>query len=149
MLINEIKATPYPYNISTDDHGDESEFTGLFRSKDGSKVEVLLYLNESNEGELSFSRDGEHELSSKGDQFKILFTVVEIIKELVSMALKDGRMTKLVFLADGNEPSRIKLYTNKVVPLISSLLGSKWKSPRVLDFSGVVEFSWISENHLR
>lgn len=147
MRIDEIKVTPYKYHIGrTQNTPTNVVFTGSFKSKDGSEVVVELYIN-GTYGVLSFTRDDEIQVTHQGDQFRILFTVMEIIEKIVPMGLSTGMMTEFTYSAEASEPSRVKLYTNKVAPRISQILGSDWSGPEILHNADEVDFIWYSSDH--
>lgn len=142
MLINEIKVTPYRYVINKkEDNNGAIRYYGRFKTKDESVITVLLSIQEKN-GSLSFSRDGAYEVTNQGDQFRVLYTVMEVIKTVLPIANKAEELDQLEFTADVDEPSRVKLYKNKVVPMISEILGSEWNGPTVDTKMDDVYFTW-------
>lgn len=146
MLINEIKVTPYTYKLSSPTGAVPTQFEAEFEAKDGSEVVVELYVMSNKSGILAFDRDGDVEMTHKGDQFKILFTIMEIITKMLTTALAKEMLTELTFSADSNEPSRVKLYTNKLSPEISKILGPNWEGPKLGNDDHSVTYTWNMKN---
>ena len=91
---------------------------------------------------IGFSVNTKVALSNRGDQFKILSTVANIIRnELPAAATAADIVT---FSADTSEPSRIKLYDRRVVPLINKVLGSGWNYST--DDLGSKVYFWARRN---
>lgn len=142
MILDEIKATPYPYSVSTEQHGTATQVIGEFNAKDGSEIVIELYIASDKSGILAFDRDGSVDMTHTGDQFKILFTILDFIEKILPKVIKKGLLTELEFSADTSEPSRVKLYKNRLAPVISQLLGPSWTGPSIKqDFAGET-FSW-------
>lgn len=139
MRLFEIKAEPYPYTV-TDRSSDGFKFLIVqFETRTGSTIKVMLSGEDNGEADISFTRDGNIKLSGGGDQFRILITVKSIIEKHLNQVIKNS--VELFFSADSNESSRVKLYTNKVVPLINNLIGDEWTGP-VINHADQVEFVW-------
>lgn len=147
MLINEIKVTPYQYKISFPTGAVPTQFEAEFEAKDGSEIVVELYVMSDGSSILAFDRDGDVEMTNKGDQFKILFTIMEIIEKMLTVALGKKMLKELTFSADSNEPSRVKLYTNKLSPAISKMLGPDWTGPVLGKDDHSVTFTWSIDSN--
>ena len=146
MRLDEIKATPYPYNINFTKMGTATSVVGDFTADDGSEIVIELYIASDKSSILSFDRDGEIEMTHTGGQFKILFTILDFIKQVLPKVVNKGLITELEFSADSAEPSRVKLYRNRLSPVISQILGSEWTGPSIKqDFSGET-FSWTKNS---
>lgn len=80
----------------------------IYKFKTGKEklVEVGLYRLEKDRFEVDFQVDGNFELTGKGEQFKILSTVIKIIEKFI-----ETKKPKIIqFSAKTNEPSRVELY---------------------------------------
>lgn len=107
MNLNELLSSTYPwtYKKKSDDYLD------IQFDADPGTVSVNFWFNELMQEELlaasvSFNRGGHHSLTGKGDAFKVMATVIAIIKEVVAKYKFDV----LYFSADPGEKSRVSLY---------------------------------------
>lgn len=91
--------------------------------------------------DFSFSINNRYDITREGngEQFRILGTVSEIIKNhLVELIDDDVKM--IYFDADSAESSRIKLY-KRIAPKITKLLGSEWKF-KIDNVDGAILYVW-------
>lgn len=142
-IINEIRAEPYPYTTSYQRGEFESITQSQFKTKDGSNIIVQLYADEEGVLSIDFVRNGDFAITGTGDQFRILFTVKDIIQKHLLELVDDERanVTHVRFCADLSEPSRVKLYKNRLSPIISGLLGSEWTGPTI-EYNPDANFIW-------
>lgn len=149
-IIQEIRAEPYPYTVEEKTHGELSQLSASFTTRDQSTITVRLTSRGIESLSIMFDRNGEFKISSTGDQFKILFTVLKIIEEHLPEVSES--VNTVLFTADNDEPSRVRLYQNRLVPVISRILGSGWtKQPPNVSPFGSHYFVWnrnepITEN---
>lgn len=129
MRLFEIQAEPYPYEITDRSNNRVITIIATFKTRDNSMVKVVISGAKGEDVEIAFTRNGRVKVSGTGDQFRILMTVKEIIEKCLSQVAKDA--TEILFTADADEPSRVKLYTKRVVPLVSNILGSDWSGPEI------------------
>lgn len=133
--INEVLSSPYPFTIDTVDVGIyEAEVSASFTSA-GSEYMYTMLLEPMIlgkdivlVGEVIFAdEDNEVKLTGKGDAFRVMATVIEITRKLLTDQSIVGRYTKALshdfseskipssieavkFSADPSEISRLKLY---------------------------------------
>lgn len=145
MKLFEIRVEPYPYQTKKHkENPDKYYLVSTFTSTDGSEINVEFLVNIGDEVTISFKRDGSYNLIGKGDQYKILFTVKDIIEKYL-FELSE-QVSYVSFSADMKEPSRVKLYTKRVVPIINSILGSKWIGPEIKEVFGDQEYMWKNKD---
>lgn len=105
MLLNEIFFSNYEYDWT-------SERAATFQTSNniiyvvkffpyGKDVEVMFQHRDTNTGKTSISVTG------TGDAFKILSTVIEIIKDYLNL---HKMISRVIFSSNSNETSRVKLY---------------------------------------
>lgn len=144
-IITEIRAEPYPYTVKHKDGVRSSSIEATFETRDGSEIEVLIVRLPDNQVEILFSRNGQIKAPGTGDQFRILFTIQEIIRQHLNTIAEHA--DQVLFTADSAEPSRVRLYTNRVVPLVSQILGSGWSKPKI-EPGAEVQYIWDRTNRV-
>ena len=98
--------------------------------------------------DFSFSINDQYNLTGegKGEQFRILGTVSEIIKNHL-LELIDDDVKMIYFDADSAESSRISLY-KRIAPKITKLLGSNWKF-KIDDVYGNILYIWEKDMKIK
>lgn len=96
-----------------------------FDNAQGDECVVYFEGNGADHVEVSFVVDSFTNITGKGDSFKIISTVVNIIKDYLT---KNNPKT-LTFAADNAEPSRVKLYSALVTKLAQAVPGYKLNKP--------------------
>lgn len=117
-ILLELGNASYPY--------EPAEVKGHFvaTTDRGDTLRVIID-NQQGIINIGFSVNMKVTLSNRGDQFKILATVANVIRnELPGEAVTADIVT---FSADSDEPSRVRLYDRRVVPMINKLLGPDWQ----------------------
>lgn len=140
MKLFEIKVQPYEYQVKEIKDEFEHTINATFKTMDGSKIEVSLDALVGDELAINFNRNGQFELTGQGDQYKILFTVKDIIEKYLPKI--SHSVNGIMFTADENEHSRVKLYAKRVVPLITQLLDSDWTGPNISRTNFQIIFTW-------
>ena len=108
MNLFELLTSTYPYKLEKGRYG----WDGTFKTADGHDINLVAALSGQFEGlmEVEFSRvingSSTHNVNNKGDAYKILATVIRMMKEIVKKAGPDY----VYFVADNKEPSRVQLY---------------------------------------
>jgi hypothetical protein len=102
MAMTEALDSSYPYEFKNNSY--------YFTTDDGNDYKVILHGTKSIE--VSFMWRGENnqpkdDISGTGDSRKVFGTVIKIVKDYVDQ----NNPKEIYFLADNNEPSRIKLYS--------------------------------------
>lgn len=143
-VITEIRAEPYPYEVINRSTSESTTIIASFKARDDSMVKVIISGIKGAEAEISFTRNGRVKASGTGDQFRILITVQDVIQKYLNKVADEA--AELLFTADADEPSRVKLYTNRVVPLVSQILGSGWTKPQIRHADEVVYVWRRTEN---
>lgn len=142
-IVTEIQAEPYPYTTSVSRGGRSlTEFSAKFKTRDGSQVELLI-ITSGQTTYILFTRDESIKKTGTGDQFKILLTILSIIQSHLSELVTESN--KVTFSADLSEPSRVKLYKNRLSPIITSILGSEWDGPEIQNKFGEAIFVWLRQ----
>lgn len=137
LQFNEALDSPYEYKwiINTKEHGE------AFFKAANTKIEVYIRkhygtgdivldndpLNDDPVHEISFSEAGKHTpskwyLTGKGDQFRVMATVLQIITDYVNKHLSD--IEHIGFVANGTERGKVALYTRLFKKLTPK---GKWK----------------------
>ena len=147
MRLYEIKATPYKYGAKYLQHAETPTLQAEFTTRDGSTVSArVVYIKAQKQILINFSKNDQHKLSGQGDQFKILFTVLDFYQKALPKMIQTFPTDSVTFSADAGEPSRVKLYRKRAVPEFSKILGSEWnpakESNSTFGKSSDVEFTW-------
>lgn len=117
-ILLELGDASYPYKSA----GVKGHFVAT--TDRGDKLRVIID-NQQGIINIGFWVNMKVALSNRGDQFKILATVANVIRnELPGEAATADIVT---FSADSDEPSRVRLYDRRVVPMINKLLGPDWQ----------------------
>ena len=130
----------YPYTLSktvTDDQYIQKQY--IAKTPVGVlKVDISKNINVI---DFSFSINNRYDITGtgNGEQFRILGTVSEIIKNHLNELIDDD-VRMIYFDADSAEESRIKLY-KRIAPKITKLLGSGWKF-KIDNVDGAVLYMW-------
>lgn len=74
--------------------------------------------------EISFDVDGEQELTGGGNQFAIFATVIAIIKSNLAKIVKQYNIKHVEFSATRDEPSRVRLYQRRMMPILDQVFAS-------------------------
>lgn len=146
MRLFEIKVTPYPYTIHNTENSNYKEVIAKFTTQDGGNIKVTINAIKGYDCEVSFSRDGTHQATGTGDQYRILFTVVDVIDKYLADAATVSN--EVIFTADQSEPSRVKLYKNRLAPRMSTILGTEWTGPKIINEPLEAVFVWKRINQL-
>lgn len=145
--IQELKETfdtPYSFDWSTQN---ETKFSADFATNDDSLVKVDFERFDDN-WLVGFSKNGDFESTNEGDEFRILGTVLEVIREFIKMQ----NPKQIYFVAeknpnkpDRNNSSRIKVYSSmakkfaKSVGYSLAIRDQGWKSVFYLSKDGISE----------
>lgn len=142
-IVNEIRVEPYPYTTSYQRGNFKSIIQSEFKTRDGSDIVVELFADEDGDLTITFDRDGDYAITGAGDQFRILFTVKDVIERHLMELVNDEKLDviQVLFSADLTELSRVKLYKNRLSPIISRLLGSEWTGPTI-EYGPDARFVW-------
>ena len=130
ILIELLKTSFAKWEWAQDEHADAAAHLNIggsdiavgFNIVTGKTVSQRIKLSEKlldkRFASVSFTRDGQNNITNQGNATQILSTVVQICKEFVH----DHKLAGVVFTAKANEPSRIRLYER-----ISRRLGSSFQ----------------------
>ena len=141
-FITELGDAPYNYKLDKDASDPGSEW--YFHAP--TSVGGLMVMFNYHLGQLSieFTLDGEYEQSNKGDQFKILSTVYNIIKRELPKIVANTDIDSVIFTANAENAARVKLY-RRIAPQISKILGPEWKFEERSNFAMTIAFIWRRE----
>lgn len=106
MILSEILDQKYPWKTVERTNGFER---AKFVTDDGSPVVVYLsneYMDLHSLVQVSFSRNSMQGMTGAGDQFKILSTVIDILKDYVHRI----KPSVVAFSADKEDKSRVSVY---------------------------------------
>lgn len=145
-IISEIRAEPYPYAVNETDNFSYHEIMASFETRDRSDIMVELYAQKRGTLNITFDRNGDYDITGAGDQFRILVTVLKIIETYVPKLSEVAN--QVLFSADLSEPSRVKLYQNRLVPIIDRLLGAGWSKQPPVNNGFVQSFTWGRDEQL-
>lgn len=145
--LTELKTSPYEYTTRMYRNQAQPAMECVFKAGDGSQVIArIVYIVNSNTILLNFSRENQHRMTGTGDQFRILSTVLDFYQKNLKKSIDRLGATTLMFSAESNEPSRVKLYSKRAVPEISAIIGSEWKGPAItrsqFGAGSEVEYTW-------
>jgi hypothetical protein len=96
-----------------------------FETDSGGLVKVMLAPLDDERFELGFTLDDSFDMTNKGDAFRIMGTIIDIIKSNKS----DFRVPILQFSAKKSDRGRVKLY-HRLAKTLKSYLGFKYLSTR-------------------
>jgi hypothetical protein len=133
-LLIETGDNPYPGRATTIER-DYIEY-----SSDGG---VTVYFTRSQEGVvyISFTVNSQSHITGKGNQFRVCATVLAAIRRYLPTLARPTSSTQVGFSADAGEPSRIRLYRNRIAPMVTDLLGKGWEFSEVLE-NNEHQFVW-------
>lgn len=145
-IINELGNASYPYGET---------FPGVFSVAlpDGKELTVSILPDTLFENRkfirgltIEFALDGKFALTSTGDQFRILATVMAIVRTHLPKLAAPADVEFVRFTADSDEPSRVSLY-RRAAPKIGQILQAMPAQWRFLERTGrAVEFMWYKED---
>ena len=95
---------------------------------------------------IEFALDGDFYLTGTGDQFRILATVMAIVKAHLPKLAAPDDVEFVRFSADTAEPSRVRLY-RRAAPKIEQILQAmpvRWRFSERTRLA--VEFTWFKED---
>lgn len=130
MRLDELSNTSYTFHKLVDPKMGDNTYE--FRSSNGLTYFVIfnLYSNSHLEIEFELSENplgkrSKVSVSGTGDQFKIFSTIKNIVDHHLRF-MNLNILKYISFLANGQEPSRVKLY-DKFIPIIQKMLGDHWQ----------------------
>lgn len=147
MRLFEIQVTPYKYSLQFLKHSETPTLEASFEPKNGGTVSArIVYIKKEKQLLINFSKNDQHKLTGQGDQFRILFTVMDFYQKALPKMIEKFPTNSVTFSADASEPSRVKLYRKRAVPEFSKILGNEWRpaNEKTSSYSKVsdVEFTW-------
>lgn len=149
MLLTEIVNSPYSYTTDYDsNHSYGPTLSATFTNAENHTITARLsYSEKDNSIGLGFKRNNNPALTGEGDQFRILSTIIDFLKNNINKMFKKHNADTFYFSADVSEESRVKLYRKRAPLIISSILGPEWKGPeekQITQSDGLIEmmFSW-------
>jgi hypothetical protein len=96
---------------------------------------------------IEFALDGEYALTGTGDQFRILATVMKIVRNHLPQLAAPEDVRFVRFTADSDEPSRVSLY-QRAAPKIGQILQAMPVRWRFSERPGrSVSFLWTKEDN--
>ena len=96
---------------------------------------------------IEFALDGEYALTGTGDQFRILATVMKIVRNHLPQLAAPEDVRFVRFTADSDEPSRVSLY-QRAAPKIGQILQAMPVQWRFSERPGrSVSFLWTKEDN--
>jgi len=109
--ILEVLGTPYPWKLESKK---PTQWAASFQTRDGRKIKIAILLQRAGWYEILFGEEIEtkkgvvHDLSmtGRGDAFRVVATVIEVVKEFV----QSQKPEKMVFKADSSQSGRVRLY---------------------------------------
>lgn len=96
---------------------------------------------------IEFALDGEYEMTGTGDQFRILATVMKIVRNHLPQLASPEDVRFVRFTADSDEPSRVSLY-RRAAPRIGQILQAMPARWQFTERGGrSVSFLWTKEDN--
>lgn len=138
-IITELGNASYPYTQLRD---------RIYQAttQEGKRIQVVFQLDSKPRVgfgvNLEFTVDDQFETSGRGDAFKIMATVMAVIKNELPKYIESDDVRFIEFLAKTSEPSRVAVY-NRAIPIISRVAQSvgEWKFSKRKNDTWVI-FHW-------